>query len=109
MGWYIPPNIRWYRWGDYAWYSLARRPTLVGEVDLLLTMEGWQKETVAADFPQARDKVCTLLGFVGKQGNVGDPINGSLDDYRACARQIMQAIQVLVDKFDRAGKLSQQA
>ena len=26
-GWYLPPNIRWYRWGDYAWYSLARRPT----------------------------------------------------------------------------------
>ena len=26
-GWYPPPAIRWYTWGDYAWYSLARRPT----------------------------------------------------------------------------------
>ncbi|HUW08804.1 MAG TPA: low molecular weight protein arginine phosphatase [Anaerolineae bacterium] len=79
---------------------------LVGEVDLLLTMEGWQKEAVAADFPQARDKVHTLLEFAGKQGNVGDPIDGSLDDYRDCARQVMQAIQGLVDKLSRIEKPS---
>ena len=82
---------------------------LIGEADVLLAMEGWQKEAVADEFPQARDKVHTLLEFVGEQGNVGDPIGGSPDDYRACSREIMQAIKGLVSNFDRAGKLSWQA
>ncbi len=79
---------------------------LVGEVDLLLTMEGCQKKRVAAEFPQARDKVHTLLEFVGEPGDVRDPIDGSLDDYRARARQIMQAIQGLIDKLSRMEKPS---
>ena len=26
-GWVTPPKAGWYRWGDHAWYTLARRPT----------------------------------------------------------------------------------
>ena len=26
-GWYPPPAIRWYTWGDYGRYTLTRRPT----------------------------------------------------------------------------------
>lgn len=73
--------------------------SLVDEAHLLLTMEGWQKEAVAAEFPQAAGKVHTLLEFVGEHGDIGDPISQSLDVYRTRAEEIMQAVQKLVDQL----------
>lgn len=54
---------------------------------LVLTMTGAEREQVKERFPDMPN-VYTLRGFAGKEGDITEPLGGSLADYGACYEHI---------------------
>lgn len=54
---------------------------------LVLTMTGAEREQVRERFPDLPD-VFTLRGFAGQDGDITEPLGGSLADYGACYEHI---------------------
>lgn len=72
---------------------------LVGWADLILTMCATHKAHILACFPQARGKTFKLTEFVGKQGDIPDPIGGGKLVHEQCARELDKLVQVVADKL----------
>lgn len=76
--------------------------------DLILTMTQPHKHFLLAQFPYVRDKVYTLKEYVSEEGtteyDIADPFGGGLDVYEACAGEIEQAIDALINRLDRDPK-----
>lgn len=67
--------------------------------DLVLTMTRAHKELILSYYPSYSNKVFTLLEYIGKDGDIVDPFGGDINVYRACAKEIKQAIDILFDKL----------
>ena len=90
----------------------------VNEAFLLLTMTRSHKHYILSEFPGAYGKVFTLKEYVremteapdksGSSGSqafsadISDPYGGSLQGYQQCAREIMQAVVLLVEKLKKS-------
>jgi protein-tyrosine-phosphatase/tRNA A37 threonylcarbamoyladenosine synthetase subunit TsaC/SUA5/YrdC len=61
--------------------------SLVRQADVILTMTASHRAALLAQFPAAGDRVAMLSP---DRRDVIDPIGGSLDTYRSCARQIRE-------------------
>jgi protein-tyrosine phosphatase len=61
--------------------------SLVRQADVILTMTASHRAALLAQFPEAGDRVWMLSP---ERRDVSDPIGGSLDTYRSCARQIRE-------------------
>jgi len=74
--------------------------SLIVKADLILTMTKGHKAQVAALFPASLDKLYTLYEYLGYKGkDIEDPIGGDLAVYQACARELKEAIEKLLDKL----------
>ena len=66
------------------------------ERTLILEMEQSQKEKINAEFPEPIN-VFTLREYIGADADVSNPYGGSLDEYRACRKQLEQMTGRLAD------------
>lgn len=69
---------------------------IIEKTDLVLTLTKGHKNTLLSLFPNSRDKVFTLLEYIGENGDIEDPFGGDTDIYRICANQIKKAIEKLL-------------
>jgi len=68
--------------------------SLVRQADVILTMTASHRAAVLAQFPEAGGRVSLLAP---DRRDVIDPIGGSLDTYRTCARQILAHLEARMD------------
>ncbi|HEY8449556.1 MAG TPA: L-threonylcarbamoyladenylate synthase [Bacillota bacterium] len=71
----------------------------VAWAELILTMTQGHKQALAAAHPGAVPKLFTLAEFAGSTGDVADPIGRGLEAYRACADQLAQYLERVVDRL----------
>jgi protein-tyrosine-phosphatase len=71
--------------------------SLVQQADVILTMTGAHRAALLAQFPEAGGRVVMLSP---DRRDVIDPIGGSLETYRSCARQIQAH---LLERIDTLG------
>ena len=61
---------------------------ILGEFDLILTMESGQKEALCIEFPQIAKRVFMLSEMAGPRISINDPIDRSVDGIRDVALEI---------------------
>ncbi len=66
---------------------------LVKTADQILVMTRSQEQMLLATFPFAKEKISTLGEWAGSGEDVRDPFGGTLDEYRACCKQIDELIE----------------
>jgi protein-tyrosine-phosphatase/tRNA A37 threonylcarbamoyladenosine synthetase subunit TsaC/SUA5/YrdC len=71
--------------------------SLVRQADVILTMTASHRAALLAQFPEAGDRVWMLSP---DRRDVSDPIGGSLDTYRSCARQIREHLAARIATLD---------
>lgn len=71
--------------------------SLVRQADVILTMTASHRAALLAQFPEAGDRVAMLSP---DRRDVIDPIGGSLDTYRSCARQIREHLAARIATLD---------
>ncbi|MFM7108938.1 MAG: Sua5/YciO/YrdC/YwlC family protein [Planctomycetaceae bacterium] len=71
---------------------------LVRQADVILTMTAAHRAALLAQFPEAGGRVALLSA---ERQDVIDPIGGSLDTYRRCARQIREHLAARLDTLLR--------
>ncbi len=78
---------------------------LAEEHDCILTMDMDLKHTLIEAYPEAEDKIYTLLEYAyGEDGldgvlDIEDPYRGDREDYEHCAAFIVQALRALLPKL----------
>lgn len=73
--------------------------------DLILTMTESHQRYLLAAFPEAAGKTDTLGCFAGTGKDVADPYGGDAEEYRACAAEIQDLLELAWEKIvERAGK-----
>ena len=68
--------------------SQCIKPERLYSFDLILVMSNWHREALRVEFPEIADRVCLLAEMAGLRDDVPDPIDGSLADVCAVARDI---------------------
>jgi hypothetical protein len=66
-GWYPPPAIRWYTWGDYGRYTLTRRPTDYDHV-VLPDWKPFLDDLQVLSVRQNRRRLITVVSAVAASG-----------------------------------------
>jgi protein-tyrosine phosphatase len=61
---------------------------LLGQFNLILTMEDNHKEALVAEFPGLAQRIFMLSEMSGRKLSINDPIGGELIDYQQCANEI---------------------
>jgi protein-tyrosine-phosphatase len=61
---------------------------LLGQFNLILTMEDNHKEALVAEFPGLARRIFMLSEMSGRKLSINDPIGGELIDYQQCANEI---------------------
>jgi exopolysaccharide biosynthesis WecB/TagA/CpsF family protein len=69
--------------------------------DLVLTMERGHKEALQAEFPDLANRVYLLNEMVDRNGDVRDPIGGTIVDYEDTARELEQILVQGLEKIVR--------
>jgi len=72
---------------------------LIDWSDIVLVMEYKHKHYILEHFPLATGKVYLLTQFVGKEGDVPDPIGCSIEIYRECADQLTSLLSLAVERM----------
>lgn len=67
------------------------------EADLVLTMTAHMKDLIVRNFPEFNEKVHSLRGFVGKNGDIVDPFGGSIDVYSQTFEMLRADILSLIE------------
>ena len=70
---------------------------LVRQADVILTMTASHRAALLGQFPEAGDRVAMLSP---DRRDVIDPIGGSLETYRSCARQIREHLAARIATLD---------
>lgn len=85
---------------------LSRRVTeeMMASYDLILAMVNNHKEAMQVEFPQYANKVFLLSEMVGGDWDVEDPVSQPIEEYRATANAIDQALE---DGWDRIVEIAQ--
>jgi protein-tyrosine-phosphatase len=72
--------------------------------NLILTMEGGQKEALQNEFPEVKSRVFMISEMIGQRYDIQDPYNGTLDDYI----EMMGEIEHILDEgFEKILMLAQ--
>ena len=73
---------------------------LVEKADLILVMSNFHKKMVSEISSIKEGKIFLLKEFAsGRKEEISDPIEGSLETYRECAREIEGEIKALIEKL----------
>lgn len=72
---------------------------LVEQSDLILTMEGQQKEGLILQFEPYAGRIFMLSEMVGRIEDVPDPVGGVFADYQATAQKIRRFLSAGLDKI----------
>jgi protein-tyrosine-phosphatase len=72
---------------------------LLEKSDLVLTMTGSHKLSILSNYPSMKDKVFTLMEYIGENKEVSDPFGGDIATYRRTAKQLKEAIEKLFIKI----------
>mgnify|MGYP003309384976 FL=1 len=70
---------------------------LARHADLILTMTQSHRDLVVNQLPEAENRVRLLRA---DQGDISDPIGGSIDVYRQCADQIDAQIEIQIRQMN---------
>ena len=78
---------------EHSTLQLTRE--LYGEADIILAMEAWHVQEMQQSSAGHEGKMHTLKGYVagvkgfpGQGYDVRDPYGGTIEDYRACAKEL---------------------
>ena len=80
---------------DHASQPLTSK--LVQHADVIFTLTSVHRQAILQRFPEANPRTFNLRA---DNGDVDDPIGGSLDVYRQCAAQIEKALRERVEQLD---------
>lgn len=69
---------------------------LIDMADVILTMTEAHKMIVEG---MAKDKVFTLLGYSGSEGDIPDPFGGDLEEYKETADEIYDVLVDIAEKL----------
>ncbi len=72
---------------------------LMAQFDLHLVMEGRHAEVLRSQFPAYADRVHLFSALVGGTDDIGDPVTGTLDTYRAAADELADILQRGYDRI----------
>jgi protein-tyrosine-phosphatase len=78
--------------------SAALTSALVAAADLIVVMTHGHRVYVETEFPSARGKVETLMGVLGSEADVPDPIGREQLAYEECLALMRPALERLVEK-----------
>lgn len=67
--------------------------------DLVLCMEGEQRDFLHQSYPQAREKVHLITDYCGGSGDIVDPTGRPTLAYEECARKLETLAQALLEKI----------
>jgi protein-tyrosine-phosphatase len=76
---------------------------LVGQFNLILTMERGQKEALRVEFPQVKDRIFLLTEIVGEYSDIKDPIGGPEEDYQKTIQEIEDILEKGWDRIVELG------
>lgn len=74
---------------------------LIARSDLVLTMEGQQKEGLKLQYESSAGRIFMLSEMVGRVEDVPDPIGGELADYQATARILKRYLSGGLNRIHR--------
>ncbi len=67
---------------------------LVRDADLVLAMEGYQRDRLKGAYPEADGKIYTLKEYAGTDGDVPDPYGNTRQFYQTVAQEIAGALEM---------------
>jgi protein-tyrosine phosphatase len=73
--------------------SRAITQKLMGQFDLILTMERGQKEALRVEFPEVADRIYLLTEMVGEYSDINDPIGGPQADYEKTIEELEEIFE----------------
>lgn len=73
----------------------------VREADLILTMTESHKHTIIKRYPEYSDKIFTLKEYIGLSGDISDPYGMGIDVYKKTARELNDAISMVIEKLSK--------
>jgi protein arginine phosphatase len=74
---------------------------MLGEFNLVLTMEKIHKQLLRSRFPGSTGKVYMLSEMIDQEFPVEDPFGNSLEDYKKCALVIVRLIESGMDQISK--------
>jgi protein-tyrosine-phosphatase len=72
---------------------------MIGWADLVLCMEGGQRDFLRQSFPAAKDKVHLITEYCGGSGDVSDPTGQPTSAFEQCARMLEELTRTLIRKI----------
>jgi protein-tyrosine phosphatase len=66
---------------------------LMGQFNLILTMERGQKEALRVEFPEVGDRIFLLTEMIGDCRDIKDPIGGPEEDYQKTIQEIEDILE----------------
>ena len=81
--------------GGHVAQPLSQR--LAEHADMILTMTQGHRNAIVNQWPDISDRVEVLAT---DQGDISDPIGGSLEVYQHCAKQIEEYLQQRIDSLE---------
>jgi protein-tyrosine phosphatase len=76
---------------------------MLAEADYIFTMTNSQADALKKIYPEYSEKIKALGWWAGFGKDVPDPIGGSLDSYRSCARELERMIIAVLRKLTDRG------
>lgn len=74
---------------------------LIEKMDLILTMSNSHKDFILLNYPEAKDKIFTLMEYsYDEEKNVADPFGGPLSVYEKTRDQLYNAIENMIGKLE---------
>ena len=77
---------------------------LLQQADVILVMTDSQREAMQIEFPEVANKTYLTSQLIDQSFDIEDPVGGTIDDYRRCARDLEN---ILTAGFDHLVKLTQ--
>jgi protein-tyrosine phosphatase len=72
---------------------------LLRSFNLILVMENGHKEALRAEFPSLSDRIYLMSEMAGLHREIGDPLLGTMADYRDTAREMSQYLNTGLERI----------
>jgi protein-tyrosine phosphatase len=66
---------------------------MLREFDLILVMENAHLRSLERNYPDEADKIYLLTAMVGEDGNVDDPVCGTIETYRGTVDELLDLLE----------------
>lgn len=84
--------------------SRAVTGELLGQFNLILTMEEGHKEALRVEFPKIASRVYLLSEMVGEHYNIADPMGGPIEHFELTAQEFERIFE---NGFDKISELAE--